>query len=223
MGFTADFDLSRYPLDTQYLEIKIENTSYDTSLLSYVWDSEHMSEEQKIPVSGWKSKGFDTGTYVHSYQTDFGYIDSLNVPQDFSQIIYVMEIQRSTPFFYVKLLFPLLIILIAILSSLVVKQFAAQAPLAIASTGLLTAIFSQQSYSQVLPTNAPVVLIDKIYLLGLLIVMLVFIRVVKRARKNPSGIADNESDHYMGRKSDLIYGITLLIAFLLGTFILIVI
>lgn len=221
MGFTSKFDLSHYPLDSQNLNIQIENTKYSTSVLSYVWDLEHMSAERTVPISGWKSKGFDTGTYVHSYLTDFGYVDILNVPEDFSSISYKMEIERSKPFFYIKLFFPLLIILLAILSSLVVKQLAAQAPLAIASTGILTALFFQQSYSQVLPTNAPVVLIDKIYLLGLLIIILVFTRVVQRARKSTPGMFDKESNHYMGHKSDIMFASALLATFLLGSIILI--
>jgi len=87
------------------------------------------------------------------------------------------------------------------------KEVGRQTPLAIASTGLLTILFSQQTYSKALPSQAPVVLIDKIYLAGLFTVLMVFIRVVVRTQyKDPSGKFD-ELKLFMGRKSDLYFGL----------------
>jgi len=221
MSFIGSFKLGRFPLDSQSLSIKMESTAYGSEQMVYLWDKENLSSEKIIPVSGWKSKSIRTYELVHHYKTNFGDIDSESGSPNYSQIVYTMEIERAQLYFYLKLLFPLVIILLAIFSALIVKQLAAKAPLAIASTGLLTAIFSQQSYSQGLPPNAPAVLMDKIYLVGLISVLLVFTRVVLRARVRTSAQNLSDTHNFMGRRSDLIFAAAMFASFITATFLLI--
>jgi hypothetical protein len=207
MGFVEDFELDRFPLDRQFLRIRIENDKWDSDRLVYEFDEAHISKEKQLPINGWISVGTQLSSYIHHYETDFGNLDEGTANQDYSHLIYSMEIKRNGAQFYIKLLFPLIIVLIASYSALAVRQLAAKSPLAIASTGLLTTLFSQQAYSKDLPSQAPVVLIDKIYLAGLFTVLMVFIRVVVRTQyKDPSGKFD-ELKLFMGRKSDLYFGL----------------
>lgn len=225
MGFVEDYQIQRFPLDSQFLTMKIENDTYASNYLVYVFDEEHLSSEKYIPTNGWVSKGIKTASLTHHYTTDFGFIDEGAAFQDYSHLRYSMEIQREKLFFYIKLLIPLLIVLIAALASLLVRQLSSKAPLAIASTGLLTTLFAQQSYSQDLPPQAPVVLIDKIYLVGLFVILVVFLRVVMRTRELKPGVAfdDTALNLFMGSKSDFIFAIGLLAFFGLATTILIAI
>lgn len=221
MSFIGDFKLGRFPLDSQSLSMKMESTAYGSEQMVYLWDKENLSSEKKIPVSGWKSKSIRTYELVHHYKTNFGDTDNQTGSPNYSQIVYTMEIERPQLYFYLKLLFPLVIILLALFSALIVRQLAAKTPLAIASTGLLTAIFSQQSYSQGLPPNAPAVLMDKIYLVGLISVLLVFMRVVLRARARTSAQNLSDTHNFMGRPSDLIFAATIFASFITATFLLI--
>lgn len=207
MGFVENFELNRFPLDRQFLRIRIENDKWDSDRLVYQFDEANISKEKKLPISGWISVGTELSSYIHHYETDFGNVDEGTANQDYSHLIYSMEIKRNGSQFYIKLLFPLIIVLIASYSALAVRQLAAKSPLAIASTGLLTTLFSQQAYSRDLPSQAPVVLIDKIYLAGLFTVLMVFIRVVARTQyKDPSGKFD-ELKLFMGRRSDLYFAL----------------
>jgi len=212
MGFVEDYQLKRFPLDSQYLTMKIENDTYASNYLAYVFDYEHLSTEKFIPTNGWVSKGFKTAAFIHHYTTDFGFIDEGSAFQDYSHLTFSMEIQREKMYFYLKLFLPLVIVLTATLAALMVRQMASKTPLALASTGLLTTIFAQQNYSQDLPPQAPLVLIDKIYLAILLIVIIVFLRVVLRTQKFKAGDSLDQSA-FMGSKSDFIFALSLFLVF----------
>jgi hypothetical protein len=214
MCFNEDFKLEKFPLDRQRLNIKIQNDTYDSTKLVYVFDYDHQSPEQKVPTSGWVSKGIKTDLLLHRYATDFGNTDNNQEIKNFSNLIYTMEIERPKLHFYLKLLFPLIVILISTFSALIIRQVASKAPLAITSTGLLTVVFSQQTYSQELPAHAPAVLIDKIYIVGLLTVLSAFVRVAIRTRSKQVGSDFNDETHlYMGRKADTIFAGVLLLVF----------
>jgi hypothetical protein len=219
MGFVEDYQVHRFPLDRQYLTFKIENDTYASNYLVYVFDNKHLSAEKLIPTNGWVSKGVTTSALTHHYTTDFGFIDEGSAFQDYSQLRYSMEIQRDKLFFYLKLLLPLLIVLVATLASLLVRQLSSLSPLAIASTGLLTTLFTKQSYSQSLPPQAPAVLIDKIYLISLFSTLAVFLRVVMRTRKLKPGQAFDNTDLslFMGSKADFVFAAGLLAFFGLAT------
>lgn len=221
LGFVEDFELERFPLDRQFLRIRIENEKWDSNRLFYEFDQEHLSPEKKIPINGWVSVGTQLSSYIHHYGTDFGDIDEGLANQDYSQLVYSMEIKRNESQFYLKLLFPLMIVLIASYAALAIRQLAGKSPLSIASTGLLTVLFSQQLYSKDLPPQAPLVLIDKIYLAGLLSVLLVFIRVVYRTHHKKSDGDFDELKLFMGRKTDLYYGFFVAAVFTILTTILI--
>ena len=224
MCFIEDFKLERFPLDTQNLNIKIQNDTYDSNRIVYAFDYDHLSPEQKVPTNGWVSRGIKTDLLLHRYATDFGNTDDDEYIKNFSNLIYSMKIERPKLHFYLKLFFPLTVILLSTFTALIVRQVASKAPLAITSTGLLTVIFSQQTYSQELPAHAPAVLIDKIYIAGLLTVLSAFIRVAVRTRSKhvDPALNENEKSLYMGRKSDLIFGVALLTIFGLVTAFLIV-
>jgi hypothetical protein len=222
MCFNEDFKLERFPLDRQKLNIKIQNDTYDSTRVVYVFDYDHLSPEQKVPTSGWVSKGIKTDLLLHRYATDFGNTDDGQAIKNFSNLIYTMEIERPKLHFYLKLFFPLIVILISTFSALIIRQVASKAPLAITSTGLLTVIFSQQTYSQELPAHAPAVLIDKIYIVGLLTVLAAFVRVAIRTRSKQVSSEINDEKHlYMGRRSDNIFSVLLLALFGLVTALLI--
>jgi len=212
--FIEDFKLERFPLDRQKLNIKIQNDTYDSSQVVYVFDYEHLSPEQKVPTNGWVSKGIKTDLLLHRYATDFGNTEADQAIKNFSNLIYTMEIERPKLHFYLKLLFPLVVILTTTFIALIIRQISSKAPLAITSTGLLTVIFSQQTYSQELPPHAPAVLIDKIYVVGLITVLAAFVRVAirTRSRRVSSDITD-ETHLFMGRTSDNIFATVLLATF----------
>ena len=217
MSFVEDFELKRFPLDRQFLRIRIENNKWDSDRLSYEFDEANLSLKDNLPINGWSLAGTQLRSYIHRYETDFGNVDEGIENQNYSQLVYSMEMKRSTSQFYLKYLFPLIIVLIASCAALAIRALAAKSPLAIASSGLLTALFAQQIYAKDLPSQAPAVLIDKIYAVGLLTILLVFLRVVARTQAtDPSG-KFAELQVFMGRRSDIYLSVVVMCVFALIT------
>jgi len=223
VSFVKEFELKRFPLDRQFLQIRIENKRWQSHSLSYEFDTANLSVEENPNINGWSLAGTQLRSYIHHYKNDLGKVDEGIENQGYSQLVYSMEIKRSTSQFYLKYLFPLFIVLIGSYGALAVRGLAAKSPLAIASSGLLTTLFAQQIYAKDLPSQAPVVLMDKIYGVGLFTILMVFLRVVARTQaKAPNGKFD-ELLVFMGRKSDIYLSFIVLLVFVLLTSLLVLV
>lgn len=176
-GFADNFDLARYPLDSQQLTIRFENTTYDSNQLDYVPDPAG-STSQKFDVPDWDPKGITYQSYIKHYTTDFGNSDSAGPFQNWSLATYSITIKRPLSNFLAKLLLPLLIVLVASLLVLFLKSEHEISRLALSASGLLTLIFLQQGYSGELPPTVPLVLMDQFYALAYLIILVTFARII---------------------------------------------
>jgi len=176
-GFANEFRLQRYPLDHQELAIRFENTTYPFSQLAYVPDPQR-SLDQRFSVPSWLTTSLEYQSFVKHYTTDFGNADAAGPFQDWSLGTYSINIQRPVSHFIGKLLLPLLIVLTASVLVLFLKTEHEISRLALTGTGLVTLIFLQTSYSTDLPPSAPLVLLDKLYVVGYLVVLTTFIRIV---------------------------------------------
>ena len=182
VGFAADYDLARFPFDTQKLQIRFENTTDDFSQLVYLPDPQR-SFDQHLVVANWATKSVTYSSYVKHYQTDFGNPDLASQYSNWSLGVYTITVARPTSHFWGKLFLPLLIALIASLSVLLIKPEHEISRIALAGTALLTVILIQQGYANSLPDVVPIVLMDKIYVLGYVVVMSVFIRSIWETRQ----------------------------------------
>jgi len=176
-GFANEFKLQRYPLDHQELAIRFENTTYPLSQLAYEPDPQR-SSDQRFTVPSWLTTSLEYQSFVKHYTTDFGNADAAGPFQDWSLGTYSINIQRPVSHFIGKLLLPLLIVLTASVLVLFLKTEHEISRLALTGTGLVTLIFLQTSYSTDLPPSAPLVLLDKVYVVGYLVVLTTFIRIV---------------------------------------------
>ena len=176
-GFANEFKLQRYPLDHQELAIRFENTTYPFSQLAYEPDPQR-SSDQRFTVPSWLTTSLEYQSFVKHYTTDFGNADAAGPFQDWSLGTYAINIQRPVSHFIGKLLLPLLIVLTASVLVLFLKTEHEISRLALTGTGLVTLIFLQTSYSSDLPPTAPLVLLDKAYIIGYLVILTTFIRIV---------------------------------------------
>jgi len=176
-GFANEFKLQRYPLDHQELAIRFENTTYAFSQLVYEPDPMR-SSDQRFAVPSWLTTSLTYQSYMKHYTTDFGNADAAGPFQNWSLGTYSINIQRPVSHFVGKLLLPLLIVLTASVLVLFLKTEHEISRLALTGTGLVTLIFLQTSYSTDLPPSAPLVLLDKVYVVGYLVVLITFIRIV---------------------------------------------
>jgi hypothetical protein len=177
-AFADNFPLDRYPLDSQKLNVRFENTTYAANQVVYEPDTANVSTDKSIVIPDWTTNNETYSTYFKTYQTNFGYTAPGASYNTWSLGEYTIAIQRPASHFYLKLLLPLVVVMIAALSCLLIKAEHEISRLGIAATALLTLIFLQDAYSHDLPPNIGVVLLDKIYVVAYAAVVIVFARVI---------------------------------------------
>ena len=198
---SSPFSLSRYPLDAQTLQIHLENNTYNYDQLVYVPDTAHLSKTPGFEVSGWQLNNDSLDGFLHHYSTNFGAPGPRLVNEQYSDLVYEIQVSRPFSHFLMKLLLPMFIVLLAGISALFVKTDDFDVRLAMAATGLLTLIFLQQGYAGDLPSTAPVVVMDEIYALAYAAVGATFLRVVYTTARlrvhHGSAEAYASTDHLM--------------------------
>jgi len=170
--FVQPFSLVDYPLDRQKLSILVEDTTNGAEALAYVIDTDSSGIGDGLKIPGWKIQGWSSELMIHDYGTSFGEEATAST---YSAARFDIDIARPLSFFTWKLLLPLFIVLLAALSSLLIRPQDLDVRSALPAGALLTAIFLQKSYSDNLPDLGYLILMDKIYLVayGLIVVTLI--------------------------------------------------
>lgn len=174
--FYHPFELYNFPLDRHQLEIRIENVDYPQDSLAYLPDSINAFVRKDLRIPGWNIRGATLGTQSNFYVTNFG--ETGKKPEAFSNFTLKLNIARPLSYFFLKLMLPLLIVIIASLGALFIHSTQLDARISLPIGGLLTAVFLQQSYSDALPDVGYMVLMDKIYLAGYGLIVAVMLRAI---------------------------------------------
>jgi hypothetical protein len=116
--FNQPFSLSDYPLDQQRLSIKVEDQTYGIDQLAYVIDTKDSGVGNLLRIPGWNLLGWKGETFAHDYQSNFG---DENTPKNYSMARFSIEISRPISFFFLKLLLPLFMVIIAAIASLLIR------------------------------------------------------------------------------------------------------
>lgn len=179
--FVQPFSLVNFPLDQQQLTLMIEDTTYPTDQLVYVPDTKDSGYGNLLKIAGWNINGWKIESLQHSYGTQFGDTRQTTGGAKFSMLRYALDIQRPVNFFIWKLLLPLLIVLCANWTALLLHPSLVEVRTAMPATALLTTVFLQQSYSAALPDVGYLVLLDKIYVLTYLLLIATIVTVIVSA------------------------------------------
>lgn len=70
--FRHDFALTRYPFDTQRLQVQFEDSSSDTALLAYSPDTANTACAPGLKLDDWAVDGCSLSVDSHGYSTTFG-------------------------------------------------------------------------------------------------------------------------------------------------------
>ena len=178
--FINNFDLSKYPFDRQILKITFESTDTSNNV-RFISDSD-IGFDRYIQIDGWEINSIKLIPSEHNYRSNFGYPYSLPTPPlSFSQITLIIEIERKSPFLFIKLVLGLLIaVLIAFLSLLLTvnndELFTARLSLIVVA--LLAAVFNQQYVSSIIGETTDITVVDSVHLLGILQIGIVFLHTI---------------------------------------------
>lgn len=184
------------------------------SVPKYVADTKDSGYGDLLKVAGWNIDGWKIGTLLHSYDTKFGDTKQTTGNGNFSVLRYQLDIQRPVNFFIWKLLLPLLIVLCANWTALLLHPSLVEVRTAMPATALLTTVFLQQAYSSSLPEVGYLVLLDRIYVLAyLLLIATITVVVVGAARTN-----DGQAEHMeRAKRTDRLALIVQVVVFIVGT------
>jgi hypothetical protein len=209
--FFQPFSLADFPLDQQKLTILIEDSTYPVEQLVYVPDLEDSGYGDTLRVPGWDLAGWRLESLLHHYDSRFGETGS-EASTSFAVMRYELTIARPLNFFIWKLLLPLLIVLGANWTTLLLHPSLVEVRTAMPATALLTTVFLQQSYSDSLPEVGYLVLLDKIYVLAYVLIIATIAQVIIVASRTKQ----HEVDEYRQAKVQDRLGLTAQLVLFVG-------
>lgn len=197
--FMQPFVLADYPLDSQRLSIYLEDNTYGADQLAYVMDAEGSGYGHMLAIPGWQIERWSSQQLQHDYGSYFG-AEKAGSASVYATLRFDLEIARPVNFFIWKLMLPLVILLMASWMVLVLDPRQIEVRTALPATGLLTAVFLQQSYSDGLPEVGYLVLIDKIYAVAYAMIVLTLLRAIWTSRYQLTGDIAVAAARLMDRK-----------------------
>jgi len=189
--FYQPYDLRQYPLDSQQIALYLEDTRRTVDQAVDVADTENAGLDASMIIPGWSVSSLTSQTFVHDYQTNFGDTSAGPAATRFTSLVYSVEIERNTDFFYWKLLFPLVIVLLTNWLALLLRPHWIDLRTGMPATALLTTVFLQVSYSSSLPEVSYLVLIDKIYVLAYAMIIVTLLQIIwsnHRLKQHENGV-----------------------------------
>ena len=214
--FFEPFDLANYPLDTQELNIYIEDSVNDENVIVYQADNKASGYDASFKVPGWNLQSLGAATLVHNYNSNFG--DPSAESAGYSALKFTLNIERFQNLFWWKLLLPLLLVLITNWLALLLSPRFAEIRTAMPATALLTTVFLQQSSLDAIPQVSSLVLMDYIYVLAYVMIVVTFAQIVW---DNHRLKADDEASLARVHKLDRISIVVQVLAFVAGLAILV--
>lgn len=197
--FMQPFVLADYPLDRQKLSVYLEDNTYGVDQLVYVMDTEGSGYGHMLAIPGWQISNWSSERLQHDYGSFFG-AENAGGASVYSTLRFDLEIARPVNFFVWKLMLPLVILLMASWMVLVLDPKLVEVRTALPATGLLTAVFLQQSYSDGLPEVGYLVLIDKIYAVAYAMIVLTLLRAIWTSRTELTGSVAVAAARVLDRK-----------------------
>ena len=175
--FFQNFDVSRYPLDDQQLNIVFEDTVWLDNELLYRPDTEDTRLSSDVDIQGWNITNIKIIADTHRYDTKFGLAHDTR-DQAYSQLTFQINIERPVQFFAIKFVFPLSIILLFSLVAFWMPIDKFDVRIALSGSALLNLIFLQQLHSNGIVANQQLVLIDLLYIYAYVSVILTLIDMI---------------------------------------------
>ena len=176
--FFQPFSLKRFPLEHHTVALSIEDNTYAADKILYRFDQKNSGLDSSLNIPGWTIKKWTGTAGIHHYPTNLGDLSLGSGGSDYGTIQFQVEVSRPVNFFLWKMMLPVLIILVATWTALLLHPTQLASRVALTGTALLTTVFLEQGYSSNLPEVNYLVLMDKIYVVLYLLIIASLIQVV---------------------------------------------
>lgn len=181
--FFHSFALNNFPLDQHTLDIQFEHPDYPVDSLVYLPDTGNVAQVRRtLNLVGWEHKGTQLNNGTHDYGTNFG--NPKENASKYSNITYSITLARPFSYFLLKMMLPLFLVVLVSISALLLHPAHIDTRSSLPIGGLLTAVFLQQVYTNALPDTGYMVLMDKIYLLGYIMIALTLWQIIRSGNRS---------------------------------------
>jgi len=164
--FYQDYDLRRYPLDTQAIALDLEDGRRAMDEVVFIADRERSGIDAHVNIPGWNIMGLWSQSFAHDYGSTFHNPIAKHEATRFSTLKFTVEIEHNVDYFLWNLLFPLVVVMLTNWLALVLRPNWIDMRTGMPATALLTAVLLQIAYSGDLPELSYLVLMDKIYVMA---------------------------------------------------------
>jgi len=176
--FFQPFSLKRFPLERHNVSLSIEDNTYAADRLVYRFDRKHSGLDSGLNIPGWSVAAWNGSEGIHHYASNLGDETVGGDSSDYATIQFAVKVSRPVNYFLWKMLLPVVIILLACWTALLLHPMELATRAAMTGTALLTTVFMQQGYTSNLPELNYLVLMDKIYVVVYLLIIISLVQVV---------------------------------------------
>lgn len=211
--FFQPFSLKRFPLEHHTLTLSMEDNTYTVDKIIYRLDQKNSGIDPGINIPGWSVKSWSGLAGIHHYLSNLGDQTVGTNGTDYGSITFKIEVTRPVNFFLWKMLLPVLIILLACWTALLLHPSQLASRAAMTGTALLTTVFMQQGYTSNLPEVNYLVLMDKIYVVVYLLIIISLVQVVIQGGLDKKHqLDDYEKAQFMDKVSVAVQAVIFLIS-----------
>jgi hypothetical protein len=176
--FFQPFSLKRFPLERHNVSLSIEDNTYAADKLVYRFDQRHSGLDSGLNIPGWRVASWNGTEGIHHYASNLGDETVGGDSSDYATIRFAVKVSRPVNYFLWKMLLPVVIIMLACWTALLLHPLELATRAAMTGTALLTTVFMQQGYTSNLPELNYLVLMDKIYVVVYLLIIISLVQVV---------------------------------------------
>jgi hypothetical protein len=176
--FYQDYDLRRYPLDTQEIALVLEDGRRALDEVVFIADRERSGIDAHVTIPGWNIMGLWSQSFAHDYGSTFHNPTAQSEATRFATLKFTVEIEHNVDYFLWNLLFPLAVVMLTNWLALVLRPNWIDMRTGMPATALLTAVLLQIAYSGDLPELSYLVLMDKIYVMAYAMIIGTLLQVI---------------------------------------------
>ena len=182
--------LHHYPFQQMHLPIELEvndeSDQFRFEKLRLIPDRDDSAVGHAIDVNGFITRGWSMGEFRHVYDSDFGLREGSKTRPasvSYSQILFDVLYARSVKASVWSLFQPLLVVMAIVILSPSLSSRLWDVRIALPATAVLTLVFLQGSYRNLLPQLPYLTFIDRIYSLAYAICLACFALYVWAANR----------------------------------------
>jgi hypothetical protein len=209
-----NWDIARFPLDGQTLDVQLEETDMDTSELVYVADVENSKIDSSVQLSGWKISNFKLTPSIYTYKTTYG-DPTLKGNSSYARLSISTRIERESKNIFLKLFLGLYVAFLIALSVFFLDGAEIGARTSLAVGALFASVGNKYIVDSSLPDHSSFTIVDKIHdaTFALILISIVFSII-------SNGIVRG-GNHKKARRFDLICCFGLIIAYSIAHYVIV--